>query len=355
MDIGRMFMVGFRGQEVEADDWIFQAIAEYHIGSVILFARNMDGGVQNISSPEQLQRLTGQLRAAAGSRPLLISVDQEGGRVCRLRAGDGFPATMSASELAGLADAEVRAEAARMARTLAEMGINWNLAPVVDLDLNPDNPIIGRYGRSFAAEPDRVVHLARLFIQAHHQAGIACCLKHFPGHGSAGQDSHKGFVDVTDCWQKHELTPFARLIDEGYVDAVMTGHLINRRLDPAGLPATLSRPVLHGLLREELGFDEVIVSDDLQMGAITRRWGLVEAVRMAVLAGVDLLTIGNNLASGEDDVLLAIRTVENMLDRGEVDADYIRAAIGRIITLQEKISGARSWNRSNSSRPTASR
>jgi len=344
MDIGRMFMVGFRGQDVEADDWIFQAIAEYHIGSVILFARNMAGGVQNISGPEQLSELTTQLRDAAGMRPLCISVDQEGGMICRLREDDGFPASLSARDLACLSDEEIQAQAGRMAQTLAAMGINWNLAPVVDLDLNPDNPIIGRYGRSFGVDPEQVAHMARLFIQAHHQAGVGCCLKHFPGHGSAGQDSHEGFVDVTDCWQEHELTPFARLIDEGCADAVMTGHLINRRLDPAGLPATMSRPVLHDLLRKELGFAGVIVSDDLQMGAITRRWGLAEAVRRAVLAGVDLLTIGNNLTRGEEDVLLAVRTVENMLDRGEIDADDVRAAIGRVITLQEKISGARPWN-----------
>ena len=340
MDIGRMFMVGFCGQDAEAGDWICRAIAEYRIGSVILFARNMDGGVQNISSPEQLQRLTGQLRAAAGSRPLLISVDQEGGMVCRLRAKDGFPATLGARELAGLDDGQVVERAGCLARTLAGMGINWNLAPVVDLDLNPDNPVIGRYGRSFGADPDRVVHLARLFIQAHHGAGIGCCLKHFPGHGSAGQDSHQGFVDITDCWQRRELAPFACLIKEGFADAVMTGHLINRRLDPSGVPATMSRPILRDLLRQELGFAGVIVSDDLQMGAIARRWGLTEAVRRAVLAGVDLLTIGNNLICAENDIVLAIETVEKMLDRGEIDADYIRAAIGRIITLQEKISGA---------------
>jgi len=344
VDIGRMFMVGFQGREVHPGDWILQAIEELHVSGVILFARNVNGCVQNISSPEQLAALTARLQAAAGTGGLCISVDQEGGMVCRLRADDGFPASLSARELARLSDEEIREQASQMAAILAEMGINWNLAPVVDLDLHPDNPIIGRYGRSFGSDPDRVVHVARIFIQAHRAAGIGCCLKHFPGHGSAGQDSHLGFVDVTDCWQQCELAPFARLIEEGYGDAIMTGHLINRRLDPTGLPATLSRPMLHGLLRKELGYTGVIVSDDLQMGAITRKWGLAEAVRRAVLAGVDLLTIGNNLASAEQDVVLAIATVEKMLDRGEVDADYIRAAIGRVTTLQEKISGVRPWN-----------
>ena len=344
MDIGRMFMVGFTGQHCQPGDWIYRAITELRVGGVILFARNMEGRIQNISSPQQLRELTRQLRDAAGQRPLCISVDQEGGMVCRLRKDDGFPATVSARELAGLPDGEIEKQVSRMAATLAEMGINWNLAPVVDLDLHLDNPIIGRYGRSFGAEPDRVTQVARLFIQAHHAEGIGCCLKHFPGHGSAGCDSHLGFVDVTGCWQRCELVPFARLIKDGHADAVMTGHLINRCLDAAGLPATLSRPVLHDLLRKELGFTGVIVSDDLQMGAITRRWGLAEAVRRAVLAGVDLLTIGNNLASGEEDVDLAMTAVEKMLDRGEVDADYIRAAIGRVTTLQKKCSGALSWN-----------
>ena len=123
-------------------------------------------------------------------------------------------------------------------------GVNFNLAPVVDLDLNPDNPIIGRYGRSFGVEPEHVVRYARAFDQGPPSDGIGCCLKHFPGHGSAAADSHLGFVDSTGDWQEQELIPFARLIAEGYGDAVMTAHVINRRLDPQGIPATLSRPLL---------------------------------------------------------------------------------------------------------------
>ena len=349
MDIGRMFMVGFDGTVVDKKHWIIRAIEEDHLGGVILFDRNVDGSVQNISSSAQLQELTETLQKY-GSGRLLISVDQEGGKVCRLKDCDGFPETVSAETLAGYERQEAIAAAEKMAATLAMHGINFNMAPVVDLDLNPANPIISRYGRSFAADPEKVVRLARIVIEAHHRAGIGCCLKHFPGHGSAGADSHLGFVDATSAWQDEELIPFSRLIEAGKADAVMTAHIINRRLDPQGMPATLSRPVITGLLRRKLGFSGVVVSDDLQMGAICQKWGFAEAVRLAVLAGVDLLVTGNNLDRREDTVKVGSQCIQKMLDRGEVDADYIKASLYRIEVLHKRISGKLPWN---SNRPTA--
>jgi beta-N-acetylhexosaminidase len=348
MHLGQMFMVGFNGTVVGEDHWVVRAIREEHLGGVILFDRNVDGSVQNISSPEQLLELTAALQKYGQDR-LLISVDQEGGQVCRLKGRDGFPETVSAKILADYDEKEAFAAAEEMAATLAEYGITFNLGPVVDLDLNPDNPIIGRYGRSFAGDPERVVRYARIVIQAHHRHGIGCCLKHFPGHGSAGADSHLGFVDATGDWQEKELIPFARLTGEDLADAVMTAHIINRRLDPQGLPATLSRPIITGLLRRQLGFSGVVVSDDLQMRAITKEWGFAEAVRLSVLAGVDLLVIGNNLERREDALTAGRRCIQKMLDRGEVDADYIEASLNRIAVLKKRISGRLPWN----NKPTA--
>ena len=342
-------MVGFRGTVVESRHWIVRAIEDDHLGGVILFDRNVDGSVQNISSPQQLCHLTAALQQYGRDR-LLIAVDQEGGQVCRLKARDGFPAAVSARELAGFDVKKAAAAANQMAATLAAHGITMNMAPVVDLDLNPANPIIGRYGRSFSPAPEKVVHCASLVIEAHHRAGISCCLKHFPGHGSAGKDSHLGFVDTTDDWRQEELVPFIRLMEKGVVDAVMTAHIINRRLEPQGIPATLSRPVITGLLRRRLGFSGVVVSDDLQMRAITDKWGFREAVRRAVLAGVDLLVIGNNLAADEHAVKKGIRCIKEMLDSGEIDGDYIRASLDRISMLQQKTAGESAWN---NNRPTA--
>jgi len=342
MNIGQMFMLGFNGTEVDENHWIAQAINEEQLGGVILFDRNVDGSVQNITSPTQLQELTATLQEYAYDL-LLISMDQEGGQVCRLKERDGFPATVSAKTFAGYEPQQAVATAEAMAATLATHGINFNLAPVVDLDLNPENPIIGRYQRSLGAAPADVVDFARIIIEAHHQQRIACCLKHFPGHGSATADSHLGFVDLTGDWQEQELFPFSRLIEDGFSDAVMTAHVINRQLDPLGIPATLSSPVISGLLREKLGFTGVTVTDDLQMKAITGQWGYAEAVRLAVRAGVDLLIVGNNLEPREDALKVGRQCIEDMLDRGEVDVDYIEACLQRIATLKKKISGEIPW------------
>lgn len=337
-----MFMIGFSGTTVDDDHWIVRAIREDHLGGVILFDRNVDGSVQNIHSPLQLRELTSALQRYA-SVPLLISVDQEGGQVCRLKERDGFAATITAKMFSQTDRQQAEALARDLAETLAGAGINFNLAPVVDLDLHPDNPIIGRYQRSFSSNPEQVVQCARMFIEAHHRRGIACCLKHFPGHGSAAADSHLGFVDTTADWHEQELIPFTRLIEQGFSDAVMTAHVVNQRLDSRGMPATLSREIITGLLRNNLGFTGVTVTDDLQMKAITEQWGYAEAVRLAVLAGVDLLVIGNNLASWENALEKGREAIEYMLDRGEISADCIEASIQRIAMLKKKITGELPW------------
>ena len=342
MDIGQMFMLGFNGVQVDDDHWIVRAIREEQLGGVILFDRNVDGSVQNITSPAQLHNLTTSLQVLRDD-PLLISVDQEGGQVCRLKARDGFPENVSAQAFARYDGQQAAERADAMAKTLAAAGINLNLAPVVDLDCNPDNPIIGRYQRSFGVDPELVIRNAQIFIEAHHRQGVGCCLKHFPGHGSATADSHLGFVDITGSWQEQELLPFARLTGEGFADAVMTAHVINRRLDPEGIPATLSPSVVTGLLREKIGFSGVTITDDLQMKAITNRWGYPEAVRLAVLAGVDLLIVGNNLDPNQDALAIGRQCIEDMLDRGEIDEDYIEKTLTRIRILKNKITGKIPW------------
>ncbi|GAB4344490.1 MAG: glycoside hydrolase family 3 protein [Desulfobulbaceae bacterium] len=343
---GQLFLAGFDGLAVDADHPVVEAVVEHGLGGVILFDRNVDGSRQNIASPDQLRELTATLQRF-GDNALLIAVDQEGGNVCRLRERDGFPATSPADRLAREDSTVPAASQARIVATsLRDCGINFNLAPVVDLDCNPDNPIIGGYGRSFGADPERVARFAREFIEAHHALGVACCLKHFPGHGSAGADSHLGFVDVSDRWREIELEPYRSLFAAGFTDAVMTAHVVHRGLDETGLPATLSRRMITGLLREELGFTGVVVSDDLQMRAITDRWSFEEAVRMAVLAGVDLLIVGNNLVRDPGAVQRGVRVVTEMVERGELAESDLHASLARVAELKRKIAGEVPWRNS---------
>jgi beta-N-acetylhexosaminidase len=337
MAIGQMFLVGFDGCTVDSSHWLFEAVTAEQLGGVILFDRNVDGAVQNIQSPAQLQDLTGQLQAIS-AEPLLIAVDQEGGQVCRLKERDGFAPSRSAADLGRqAADQSTFPAAAAMAVQLAENGINLNLAPVLDLDLNPDNPIIGRYERSFGSSTEQVAAHARAFIKAHHQQGVGCCLKHFPGHGSAGADSHLGFVDISDQWQEEELEPYKRLFAAGFTDAVMTAHLVHYGLDPTGLPATLSPIMINSLLRDTLGFNGLVMTDDLQMKAITGCYGFRDAVQRAVLAGVDMMIVGNNLLRSKDALTRGIAAIRELLDQGRIDPARIRASLARIAEFKEKI------------------
>lgn len=342
LNLGQMFIAGFLGCELGADHWLARALADDRLGGVILFARNVAGSVQNIESPRQVKQLIARLRQCAAIPPF-IAIDQEGGRVCRLTPGNGFSSSRSAAELAGEGVNATARAADRMAAELAECGINLNFAPVVDLDLNPDNPIIGRCQRSFGADPVLVAAHARAFIEAHHRRGIGCCLKHFPGHGSAGSDSHLGFVDATALWQEDELEPYRRLLAAGYADGIMTAHVINRRLDPSGLPASLSPAMVTGQLRQELGFDGVVISDDMQMRAISEGWPYAEAVQRAVLAGVDVIVVGNNLRPTEHAVQEGIEAIDALLESGRIDPQAIYASLSRIAGLKEKITGGQPW------------
>lgn len=346
LKLGQLFLAGFDGMSVDRDHPIVEAIVHDSLGGVILFDKNIDGARQNISSPAQLRELTGALQDCAGNS-LIIAVDQEGGNVCRLKKADGFPASLPAGQLAAGTDQnQVGRQAAIIAGSLREGGINFNLAPVVDLNLNHDNPIIGRYDRSYGSSPELVTRFATRFIAAHHDNGIACCVKHFPGHGSAAADSHLGFVDITDCWQEQELEPYSLLMASGFSDAIMTAHVIHRGLDNRALPATLSRPVITGLLREKLGFAGVIISDDLQMKAISDRWGFEEAAQMAVLAGVDLLIVGNNLIREKNVVRRGVAAITELIASGRISESAVRSSLARVSVLKQKIAGEVSWKNS---------
>jgi len=342
-NLGQMFMVGFNGCDIDDNHPVVEDIMLHNVGGILLFDRNVDGSRQNIVSPGQLKALIEKLQKY-GQQLLLISVDQEGGRVCRLKERDGFPGSVDAGSLGSLDNIEkTRIESVLLAESLAQAGINLNLAPVVDLAINPTNPVISRYKRSFGVDPKTVVRHASVFIKEHHRCGIACCLKHFPGHGSSGTDSHQGFVDVTTCWKDEELVPYKELIGGGFSDSVMSAHIVNRRLDPNGLPATLSAPVLSDMLRKEIGFKGVVISDDMQMRAISDFWRYEEAVQKAVVAGVDLIIVGNNLARERDIVKRGIGAIKELLASGRIKEKQLQESLERIGLLKKKINKSIPW------------
>jgi beta-N-acetylhexosaminidase len=340
--IGQLLLVGFRGRTPAECALITRDIRERHVGSVILFDQDMAGGTidsgprrRNIESPAQVRALLAYLQTQAAI-PLLVSIDQEGGRVNRLKPDYGFPASVSHEELGRLDQpAETYRQAALTARTLADLGINLNLAPVVDLDAHPDNPIIKGKGRSFAADPEAVARHAAEFVKAHRAHGVLTCAKHFPGHGSATGDTHLGLVDVTATWHERELIPFQRLIAAGLCDVIMSAHVINRRLDPE-LPATLSPAVQTGLLRDRLGFQGVLTSDDMEMRAISSHYGLEKSIPLAIEAGIDVLCFGNNLHYDADIAGKAADILVRAVESGRIAESRIDASYRRVLALKRK-------------------
>ena len=335
--VGQMVMAGFRGTEVEPEQPVARAIRENHLGGVILFDRDVPSGsdTRNVRSPRQLRRLTETLRALADHR-LLVAVDQEGGAVSRLTPRHGFRSEPAAAELARKGPAATRRSAAATARQLAEAGINWNLVPVVDLARNPDSPVIAGLGRSFGEAPERVIRHAAAVIRAHREAGVLTALKHFPGHGSAVGDTHAGPVDITATWSRRELIPYRALIRQDLADAVMMGHLRHRDLDPRW-PASLSPAILRGLLREELGFQGVVITDDLQMGAIRREHDLRTVIRQALRAGADILLFANNTVYRPDIAARATTVMRQLVADGVVSRERIRRSYRRIRQLKERL------------------
>jgi beta-N-acetylhexosaminidase len=337
--IGQMLLIGFRGYEISDNDPIARDLREGNLGGVVFFDQEMadtERQGRNIKSPEQVRALVTSLQKRAAT-PLLISIDQEGGRVNRLKPIYGFPETLSHEELGVINDpAQTFAHAEQIARTLSELGINLNLAPVVDLDAHPDNPIIKGKKRSFSSDPEIVAKHAIEFAKAHRKHEILTCAKHFPGHGSATGDTHLGLVDVTKHWSEQELIPFQRLIEAEVCDSIMSAHVFNANLD-SNRPATLSKSILSGLLRKELGFEGLILSDDMEMKAISSHYGLENAVQFAIKAGVDVLCFGNNMSFDPNIGEKAMEIIYQLVDSGKVPEARINESFQRIMNLKRRL------------------
>ena len=338
----QMLMVGFRGMEAGPEAPIVRHIKAGCVGNVILFGRDLTKGAgpgRNIRSPEQLKALSAGLKAAVpADMPLWVALDQEGGRVQRLRPSQGFDEDYPSAGTLGASDdvALTRAVGERMGRELAELGIDVDFAPVADVNVNPESPAIGALGRSFGADPEAVARHAAAFSEGLRAAGIIPCLKHFPGHGSAAADTHIGAADVTHTWREEELIPYRRAVASGWRGMIMTSHIFNAALDPA-LPASLSERIVTGLLRESLGWNGIVVTDDLDMGALTRSYSLEERILLAVSAGSDLLIFAQNRKDMDFDPDLPRRaheTLVRLVKEGKIPEERLRESWGRIAKMK---------------------
>ncbi|MGI9383912.1 MAG: glycoside hydrolase family 3 protein [Methyloligellaceae bacterium] len=334
--IGQMIMVGFRG--TTARDAGVRAVARQlrdgMIGGVMLLAHNITGS-------SQLKALTRSLKqSTAGRRPPLIAVDQEGGWVQRLKGRNGFASTRSARNVAAnySADKARSVVYAKMAGQLAENGINLNFGPVVDLDVTGTrNPIIGRIRRSYGRDPEVVLSYAQGFIDAHRAHQVVTAAKHFPGHGSSLTDSHKGFTDISRTWSKSELIPYRRLAREKGVAMVMVGHLYHPSFsDGPGQPATLSSKAISHWLRRELGFKGVVITDDMEMGAIRKNFKFRDAVVRAVTAGNDILLYANTAKSDRNLALRIHEVIKTAVADGVIPPRRIEDSYRRITSMKDE-------------------
>ena len=327
--IGRMLLVGFRGLELHDNDPIAIALAA-GLGGVILFDRDQTtGGKRNISSPDQLATLTTALRGVALG-PILIAADQEGGKVSRLNPAMGFPATRTQAAIGATDDPEqAHAAGKAMGDTMAAAGIDFDLAPVVDVNVDPKNPAIGALGRSFSADPSIVAAMAEAEIKGLHEAGVSSAIKHFPGLGSAAANTDFASVDVTKTWTDAELDPYRTLIGLGIPDAIMSAHILDRRRDAKAV-ASLSSVTIDGLLRGQLGWAGVVMTDDLGAVAITDRYTQKEAIARAIEAGNDLLTFANQASYVPDLATRVVDIVVGLVASGRITEARIDESIARL-------------------------
>lgn len=318
--VGQLLVAGIEGTQVGEDG--LRAVQDYQVGGVILFGRNVE-------SADQLADLTNELKALSGDNtPLFLCVDQEGGRVDRMPPEvDDLPSAYDYIAAGG--DPLERGKV--LAAQCAAFGFNLDFSTCLDIWSNPDNTVIG--DRAYGSDPDTVTRAGLAVNQGLEQGGVIPVVKHFPGHGDTGTDSHVDLpvVDKTaEELEQFELIPFQAAIDQG-TPCVMVAHILMTRID-ADLPASLSPKVVDGLLRQEMGFDGVVCTDDLTMGAISNTYGMGEAAVLAVEAGCDLLLVcheADNLTAARDALLSAV-------DAGRISMERLDESVYRILSLKQE-------------------
>lgn len=324
--IGQLFICGFHS--LEADEQILTLVKDYHVGGTVYFRRNIESVPQLAALSSALQRLPRN----HADVPLFIAIDQEGGMVARLdhEGMSRIPGNMSLGAADDLSLTEATARLA--AKEMLALGINFNFAPCIDVNNNPANPVIGV--RSFGENPLKVAEHGVAAITGYQQQGVIATAKHFPGHGDTAVDSHRGLASVPHDKERLnavELLPFRHAITAG-VDAIMTAHVIFPAFEPDGIPATLSRKVLTDLLRTELGYQGVIVTDCLEMHAISKESGIAEGAVQSIEAGADLVLVSHTLR----DQIAAIEAVKTAVKEGRITEERINQSVKRVLRLKEQ-------------------
>ena len=323
--VGQRFMIGFDGLEASPD--VKKMIREFGVGHVILFARN-------VANPEQVAGLNRELqetaRDAGQDLPLLIAVDQEGGRVARMGPPWTVWPPLRALGRIGSEDLARRMGAA-LAAECASAGIKCDFAPIMDVDTNPQNPIIGN--RSLGDDPDLVGKLGVAMIEGLQGGGVVACAKHFPGHGDTDLDSHLALPTVEQSRSRLEdveIRPFKRAI-AAKVATIMMAHVLYPELDPE-YPASISKPIVDGILRRELKYDGVVLTDDLEMKAVADRWTPDTSAVLALQAGCDIVPVCNT----HDAQVTAIEGAVRAAESGEVPFKAMDDSLKRIRTMKER-------------------
>lgn len=333
--IGQMLMLGFSGTK-PADQGVQNAqvlLSKGQIGGVILLG-------SNLQNKQQVKKLISFVKQTAPKGlPPFIAIDQEGGAVQRLRAEHGFTDIPKAIDLAGTVSPKQAFQIYRkMAKELAFVGFNVNFGPVVDLNIVPDNPIIGLKGRSYGVSSSKVQDYARAFVLAHRHYNILTSLKHFPGHGSSWTDSHEEFVDVSSNWKKSELAPYKRLIKHDLVDMVMVGHLYHPSFSDKGkIPASLSQKAIETRLRREIGYKGLVITDDLGMGAVKKYFAFDDALLRAIKAGNDILLLVDGKLATPHEIARIHKVIRDAIKTKQISLAQIKAAYQRIVRAKKSL------------------
>lgn len=318
--LGQLFITGVSGLELSAESQAF--LKNSNIGGVILFQGNFE-------SPGQVAELINGIQECRGDQPLWISVDHEGGRVQRFKTS--FTKIPDAAMIAATNSPKLAFEIAQMmARELKAVGINLNYSPVADINTNPKNPVIGN--RAFGNNEEIVTKMITAIVRGHLTEGVQPCVKHFPGHGDTSTDSHFSLPKVDtdlETLMEREFKPFAKAF-KSHCALTMTAHIVCTKIDPER-PATLSKTILTDILRKQLRYTGLIVSDDLEMKAITDHFGAEDAPRLAIQAGCDLLIYRSEAAAR-----LAYQACLKALETGKLEAETVLAAENRIRALKKE-------------------
>lgn len=327
---GQMIMLGFNGDTVKSKGFktVLKQVETGKIGGVIFFE-------DNIKNKDEFLKMTSALKNSKAKVKPLLAIDMEGGYVQRMNSKNGFKDFKSAKTVSRFTEDEAYAEYFEMAKTLKEAGINLNLAPCVDLAINK-NSIIDKQERSFSSDPKVVVKYAKQFIKAHNDNKIAVSLKHFPGHGSPTGDTHLGFVDATGTYTDEELYPYLELANLNNRETIMISHLYNKNLDDT-YPASLSYKIIEKFLRVQTDFNGVIITDDLNMGAISKNYELEQVITLAINAGNNILLFLNRSTPDENLPDKINFKIKHGLIDGQILPENILNSYNRIIELKKNL------------------